>query len=75
MAELRRSLGAIEAFGFSLSIIPPTLAMAFTTTLTVQSAGASCNVLTVNQHVIGTLRSYEMADHLLLGLEPLRWLF
>jgi len=49
--------------------------MAFTTTLTVQSAGASCNVLTVNQHVIGTLRSHEMADHLLLGLEPLRWLF
>jgi amino acid transporter len=39
MAHLRRSLGAIEAFGFSLSIIAPTLAMAFTTTLTAQSAG------------------------------------
>jgi len=39
MAVLRRSLGAIEAFGFSLSIIAPTLAMAFTTPLTAQSAG------------------------------------
>jgi amino acid transporter len=39
MADLRRSIGAIEAFGFSLSIIAPTLAMAFTTTLTAQSAG------------------------------------
>ena len=39
MAVLRRSLGAIEAFGFSLSVVAPTLAMAFTTTLTAQSAG------------------------------------
>jgi len=32
------------------------------------------DVLTMNQHVIGTLRTYEMAGRLLLGLEPLRWL-
>src|SRR5215472_4879855 len=32
------------------------------------------DVLTMNQHVIGTLRAYEMAGRLLLGLEPLRWL-
>ena len=32
------------------------------------------DVLTANQHVIGTLRTYEMAGRLLLGLEPLRWL-
>ena len=33
------------------------------------------DVLTMNQHVIGTLRTYEMAGRRLLGLEPLRWLF
>ena len=33
------------------------------------------DVLTMNQHVIGTQRTYEMAGRLLLGLEPLRWLF
>lgn len=33
------------------------------------------DVLTMNQHVVGTLRTYEMAGRLLLGLEPLRWLF
>ena len=33
------------------------------------------DVLTMNQHVIGTSRTYEMAGRLLLGLEPLRWLF
>ncbi len=33
------------------------------------------DVLTMNQHVIGTLRTYEMSGRLLLGLEPLRWLF
>jgi indole-3-acetate monooxygenase len=32
------------------------------------------DVLTMNQHVIGTSRTYEMAGRLLLGLEPLRWL-
>jgi alkylation response protein AidB-like acyl-CoA dehydrogenase len=32
------------------------------------------DVLTMNQHVIGTPRTYEMAGRLLLGLEPLRWL-
>jgi indole-3-acetate monooxygenase len=32
------------------------------------------DVLTMNQHVIGTLRTYEMAGRLPLGLEPLRWL-
>jgi alkylation response protein AidB-like acyl-CoA dehydrogenase len=32
------------------------------------------DVLTMNQHVIGTLRTYEMAGRLLLGLEPLHWL-
>ena len=31
--------------------------------------------MTMNQHVVGTLRTYEMAGRLLLGLEPLRWLF
>jgi indole-3-acetate monooxygenase len=33
------------------------------------------DVLTMNQHVVGTLRTHEMAGRLLLGLEPLRWLF
>jgi alkylation response protein AidB-like acyl-CoA dehydrogenase len=33
------------------------------------------DVLTMNQHVVATLRTYEMAGRLLLGLEPLRWLF
>jgi indole-3-acetate monooxygenase len=33
------------------------------------------DLLTMNQHVIGTLRTYEMAGRLLLGMEPLRWLF
>jgi alkylation response protein AidB-like acyl-CoA dehydrogenase len=32
------------------------------------------DVLTMNQHVVGTLRTYEMAGRRLLGLEPLRWL-
>jgi alkylation response protein AidB-like acyl-CoA dehydrogenase len=32
------------------------------------------DILTMNQHVIGTLRTYEMAGRLLLGLKPLRWL-
>jgi alkylation response protein AidB-like acyl-CoA dehydrogenase len=33
------------------------------------------DILTMNQHVVGTLRTYEMAGRLVLGLEPLRWLF
>jgi alkylation response protein AidB-like acyl-CoA dehydrogenase len=33
------------------------------------------DIVTMNQHVIGSLRSYEMAGRLLLGLEPLRWHF
>jgi indole-3-acetate monooxygenase len=33
------------------------------------------DILTANQHVIATARTYEMAGRLLLGLEPLRWLF
>jgi alkylation response protein AidB-like acyl-CoA dehydrogenase len=33
------------------------------------------DILTMNQHVMGTLRTYEMAGRLLLGLEALRWLF
>jgi len=33
------------------------------------------DVLTMNQHVAGTLRTYEMAGRLILGMEPLRWLF
>ncbi len=33
------------------------------------------DVLTMNQHVVGTLRTYEMAGRLMLGMEPLRWLF
>jgi len=33
------------------------------------------DILTMNQHVVATLRTYEMAGRLLLGLEPLRWLF
>jgi alkylation response protein AidB-like acyl-CoA dehydrogenase len=33
------------------------------------------DVLTMNQHVVGTLRTYEMAGRRLLGLEPLYWLF
>jgi hypothetical protein len=31
-------------------------------------------ILTMNQHVVGTTQTYEMAGRLLLGLEPLRWL-
>jgi hypothetical protein len=33
------------------------------------------DILTMNQHVAGTLRTYEVAGRLLFGLEPLRWLF
>jgi len=33
------------------------------------------DILTMNQHAITTLRTYEMSGRLLLGLEPLRWLF
>jgi indole-3-acetate monooxygenase len=33
------------------------------------------DVLTMNQHLMGSLRTYEMAGRLLLGLAPLRWLF
>ena len=33
------------------------------------------DILTVNQHVVGTRETYEMAGRLLFGLEPLRWLF
>ena len=33
------------------------------------------DILTMNQHVAATLRTYEMAGRLLLGMEPLRWLF
>jgi alkylation response protein AidB-like acyl-CoA dehydrogenase len=33
------------------------------------------DVLTANQHVVATTRTYEMAGRLLLGLEPLRFLF
>ena len=33
------------------------------------------DILTMNQHVITTLRTYEMSGRLLLGFEPLRWLF
>jgi indole-3-acetate monooxygenase len=33
------------------------------------------DIVTMNQHVAGTLRTYEMAGRLILGLEPLRWLF
>ena len=33
------------------------------------------DILTMNQHLVGTLRTYEMAGRLLLGLEPLSWLF
>jgi amino acid transporter len=39
LTGLQRSLGAIEAFGFSLSIVAPTLAMAFDISLAAQSAG------------------------------------
>ena len=33
------------------------------------------DVLTMNQHVIATLRTWEMSGRLLLGLDPLHWLF
>jgi alkylation response protein AidB-like acyl-CoA dehydrogenase len=33
------------------------------------------DLLTMNQHVVAGLRSWEMAGRLLLGLDPLRWLF
>jgi alkylation response protein AidB-like acyl-CoA dehydrogenase len=33
------------------------------------------DILTMNQHLMGSLRTYEMAGRLLLGLDPLRWLF
>jgi amino acid transporter len=39
MAHLRRNLGLIEAVGLSLSIIAPTMAMAFNVTLAVRAAG------------------------------------
>jgi alkylation response protein AidB-like acyl-CoA dehydrogenase len=33
------------------------------------------DVLTLNQHVVASLRTWEMSGRLLLGLDPLRWLF
>ena len=33
------------------------------------------DILTMNQHALGTLRTYEMSGRLLLGLDPLQWLF
>ena len=33
------------------------------------------DVLTMNQHVVSTNRTYEMAGRVLLGMTPLRWLF
>jgi hypothetical protein len=33
------------------------------------------DILTMNQHSLVTLRTYELAGRLLLGLEPLKWLF
>ncbi|MEA2773948.1 MAG: Acyl-CoA dehydrogenase, C-terminal domain, partial [Acetobacteraceae bacterium] len=33
------------------------------------------DILTMNQHLVATLRNYERAGRLLLGLEPLNWLF
>jgi len=32
------------------------------------------DIMTVNQHVVASLRTYEMAGRLLLGLQPLAWL-
>jgi amino acid transporter len=55
LPNLRRSLGAIEAFGFSLSIIAPTLAMAFTTTLTAQSAGRAAPLVYLIGGIIVTI--------------------
>src|SRR5260370_4773690 len=55
LADLRRSLGAIEAFGFSFSIIAPTLAMAFTITLTAQSAGRAAPLTYLIGGIIVTL--------------------
>ena len=55
MAVLRRSLGAVEAFGFSLSIIAPTLAMAFTVSLTAQSAGRAAPLAYLIGGIIVTL--------------------
>ncbi|MEJ0015111.1 MAG: hypothetical protein WDN25_00845 [Acetobacteraceae bacterium] len=39
MADLRRRLGTIEAFGLSLSIVGPTVAISFVTALIGQAAG------------------------------------
>jgi len=39
MVRLRRNLGLIEAVGLSLSVIAPTMAMAFNVTLAVGAAG------------------------------------
>ena len=33
------------------------------------------DVLTMNQHLMGSLKTYEMAGRILLGLEPMRWMF
>ena len=55
LADLRRSFGAIEAFGFSLSIIAPTLAMAFTTALMAQSAGRAAPLAYLIGGIIVTL--------------------
>jgi alkylation response protein AidB-like acyl-CoA dehydrogenase len=32
------------------------------------------DVVTMNQHLMGSLKTYEMAGRLLMGLEPLRWM-
>jgi alkylation response protein AidB-like acyl-CoA dehydrogenase len=33
------------------------------------------DVLTINQHVVVSLKGYEMAGRTLLGLEPMSWIF
>ncbi len=33
------------------------------------------DVLTINQHVVVSLKVYEMAGRSLLGLEPMSWVF
>jgi len=55
LANLRGSLGAIEVFGFSLSIIALTSAMAFAITLTVQSAGRAAPLVCLIGGTIVTL--------------------
>ena len=61
--ELRRQLGLPEAVGLSLSIIAPTMAMAFNVTLAVGAAGAAAP-LDIHVHQALGHKLHHLAQHI-----------